>query len=406
MSFSTDALVDIERSAPPPVAGFRFSGVAAGIKANGTPDLAVIVADAPCAAAGVFTRNRVRAAPVELATARVRKGRLAAVLVNSGNANACTGAAGMRAAEVTTRALAAHLGVRPELIAPASTGVIGKLLPTSTIVHALPSLLERLGPDASDFARAILTTDRWPKVAARTFRVARTEAVMLGIAKGAGMIHPDMATTLAFVVTDATIDPRLLREMLRKATDATFNAISVDGDTSTNDTIVALASGRSAEIRPASKAASAFGDALTDVLGALARSIVADGEGARHVVTLEISGGRTDEEARKAARAIATSPLVKTALHGRDANWGRILAAAGRSGAVFDPARARIRVGDIEIVRRGMAVGAEAEQAAARVMAEPAYTIAVSLGAGPGRARYLTCDLGPSYVEINANYRS
>jgi glutamate N-acetyltransferase/amino-acid N-acetyltransferase len=403
MPFSSEPFVDIDRAAPPKVRGFRF----AGIKTNGKPDLGLILADEDVAVAGVYTRNRVRAAPVEIAQRRTRKGRIRAVLVNSGNANACTGKPGEKAALASTAALAKRLGISAELVAPASTGVIGALLPADKVVDALPRLLDAVGADkASDFARAILTTDQWPKVAARTFSLGRETATVLGIAKGAGMIHPDMATTLAFVVTDAAASPALLQKLLREATDATFNAISVDGDTSTNDTIVFLASGRAGTVKAGSREAKRLREALEDVLGALGRSIVQDGEGAEHVVTFEVSGARSDADARKAAKAIATSPLVKTALHGVDANWGRILAAAGRSGAQFEPGSASIHVGGVQIVRGGMPVGKEAERSAAAVMNGPEYTILVSLGRGPGRARYLTCDMGKSYIAVNANYRS
>jgi glutamate N-acetyltransferase/amino-acid N-acetyltransferase len=389
------------------VKGFRFAGIAAGIKANGQPDLGLIVADEDVAAAGVYTRNRVRAAPVVIAQKRTRKGKLRAVLVNSGNANACTGVPGRKAAERSTAAVAKALGVSPELVAPASTGVIGALLPADKIIDAMPRLLDAVGADqASAFARAIMTTDQWPKVAARTVKIGGKTATVLGLAKGAGMIHPDMATTLAFVVTDAGASPALLGKLLREATDVTFNAISVDGDTSTNDTILLLASGRAGTVKAGTADAKRLRAVLEDVLGALGRSIVRDGEGAEHVVTFEVSGARTDADARKAAKTIATSPLVKTALHGRDANWGRILAAAGRSGAVFDPDVAEIRVGGVKVVAKGMPVGKEAEAEAARIMAGLEYTVAVKLGRGPGTARYLTCDLGKRYIEVNASYRS
>lgn len=407
MTFSSAPEIDIDRAAPPKVRGFRFAGIAAGIKANGKPDLGLIVADEPVAVAGVYTRNRVRAAPVEIAEKRTRKGKLRAVLVNSGNANACTGVPGRKAVERSTAAVAKALGVSADLVAPASTGVIGALLPADKIVDAMPRLLDAVGADkASDFARAIMTTDQWPKVAARTLKLGKGSATVLGIAKGAGMIHPDMATTLAFVVTDAGASPALLGKLLREATDATFNAISVDGDTSTNDTIILLASGKAGTIKAGSAEARRLREALTDVLGALGRSIVKDGEGAEHVVTFEVSGARSDADARKAARTIATSPLVKTALHGRDANWGRILAAAGRSGAAFDPDACEIRIGGEKIVAKGMPVGKEAEARAAKIMAGLEYTVEVKLGRGPGSARYLTCDMGKSYIAVNANYRS
>lgn len=407
MAFSSTPFLDIDHVAPPKVRGFRFAGIAAGIKANGKPDLGLIVADEPVAAAGVYTKNRVRAAPVEIAEKRTRKGRLRAVLVNSGNANACTGKPGEKAALAATGALAKKLGVPAELVAPASTGVIGALLPADKIVDSMPRLLDAVGAEhASDFARAIMTTDQWPKVAARTVKIGKETATVLGIAKGAGMIHPDMATTLAFVVTDAGASPALLQKLLREATDTTFNAISVDGDTSTNDTILLLASGKAGVVKAGSKEAKALRAALEDVLGALGRSIVHDGEGAEHVVTFSITGARSDADARRAAKTIATSPLVKTALHGVDANWGRILAAAGRSGAVFDPHAAAISIDDVAIVKKGMPVGREAEAKAAKIMAGLEYTVHVSLGRGPGQARYLTCDMGKNYIAVNANYRS
>lgn len=407
MSFSTQPLLDLDQATCPIVRGFRFAGIAAGIKASGARDLGLILADECVSAAAVYTQNRVRAAPVELAEERTKAGRLRAVLVNSGNANACTGKEGMRAARATTGALAKVLGVPAAEVAPASTGVIGALLPTDTITAALPRLLDAVDPgNAAEFARAILTTDRWAKVATQTFRVGREKATVLGIAKGAGMIHPDMATTLVFLVTDAGASPALLRSLLRAATNRTFNAISVDGDTSTNDSIFLLASGKAGTVRAKTKEAEALGGALEDVLGALGASIVKDGEGAEHAVTFEVVGARTDAEARQAAKTIATSPLVKTAIHGIDANWGRILAAAGRSGAIFDPTQAAIHVGRVAIVKKGMPVGKAAEAEAQAIMASPEYTVRVSLGRGPGKASYLTCDFGHAYVDVNANYRS
>jgi glutamate N-acetyltransferase/amino-acid N-acetyltransferase len=389
----------------PGVAGFRFAGIAAGIKKNGNPDLGLVVADdGPVAAAAVLTKNRVRAAPVEITRERLAKsrGRISAILVNSGNANACTGAEGHAHALRACAAVASALDVDARAIVPASTGVIGAILPGDKIEAAAPALVRALAANGSaDFARAIMTTDQWRKVAVARFEVGKKTVTVLGIAKGAGMIHPDMATTLGFVFTDAKASPAELRRTLKSATDATFNTISVDGDTSTNDTIVLAASGASG-----AHDAKKLERAVTDVLGALAESIVRDGEGAKHVVRIEVTGLPTDADARRAARTIATSPLVKTAIHGRDANWGRILAAAGRSGARFDPARAAIAIGGERIVERGMPVGKEAEARAAAVMAGPRYVVSVSLGRGRGKAHYLTCDLGPDYVAVNANYRS
>ena len=393
---------------PVAVPGFRFAGLSAGIKSNGKPDLGLIVADRTCAVAGVFTRNRVKAAPVKLAQRRVKPGRARAVLVNSGNANACTGAPGMEAAKESTAAIARALGVDASEVIPASTGVIGALLPASRIVDAADRAVASLAADgAADFAQSIMTTDQWRKVASLRITLGTGAVVtVLGLAKGAGMIHPDMATTLGFLVTDAGLSPSLLRTLLKQAVDATFNAISVDGDTSTNDTILAMASGHAGSVRAGSKDAKAVLVAMTDVLGALGKSIVRDGEGARHVARIEVSGLRTDRAARTIARTIATSPLVKTALHGKDANWGRILAAAGRAGVAFQPDLAEIRIGDEVIVRHGMPVGKEAESRAALILAGPEYTVQVRLGEGRGRAHYLTCDFGPDYVAVNANYRS
>ena len=391
-------------AAVPGVAGFRFAGIAAGIKKNGNPDLGLVVADGLVPAAVVLTRNLVRAAPVEITRERLAKsrGRIGAILVNSGNANACTGAEGHAQAIAAGAAVADALAIDAGAIALASTGVIGAILPGDKIVSAAPALVRALDANGSaDFARAIMTTDQWRKVAALSFPVGKKTVTVLGIAKGAGMIHPDMATTLGFVFTDAVATPAELKKILKSATDATFNTISVDGDTSTNDTILLAASGASG-----AKDAKKLEHAITDVLGALATSIVRDGEGARHVVRIEVSGLATDADARRVAETIATSPLVKTAIHGRDANWGRILAAAGRSGARFDPRRARITIGGERIVEGGMPVGKEAEVRAAATMASPAYTIEITLGRGRGKAHYLTCDLGPDYVAVNANYRS
>jgi glutamate N-acetyltransferase/amino-acid N-acetyltransferase len=392
------------------VPGFRFAGIPAGIKKNGKPDLALIAAERDVAAAGVFTRNRVQAAPVILARDRLKRsgGKARAILVNSGNANACTGGPGMAAARASTARIAAALGTDASRVIPASTGVIGAVLPAERIESAAERLVESLSEQGGgDFARAIMTTDQWPKIASTRLALGRSaSATVLGIAKGAGMIHPDMATTLAFVVTDAGASPALLRSLLRSATDATFNAITVDGDTSTNDTIVLLASGLAGAVRAGSREAAALGSAITDVLGALGKSIVRDGEGARHVARIEVEGLASDRAARAVARTIATSPLVKTALHGRDANWGRILAAAGRAGVAFDPDRAVIAIDDVVIVERGMPVGPEAEARAASILIRPEYTIRVALGKGRGRAHYLTCDMGSDYIAVNASYRS
>ena len=391
------------------VAGFRFAGCAAGIKKRGGLDLGLIVAEEPVMAAGVYTRNLVRAAPVELMMERVAAGgRVQAVLVNSGNANACTGAAGMEAAVVSTRAVARALGVDEGLVVPASTGVIGALLPAERIVAAVPQLMSGLSADGVEaFAEAICTTDRWPKVAVGSVRCADgSPANLVGIAKGAGMIHPDVglphATMLAFVVTDAIVQHSELEQALGRAAELSFNACTVDGDTSTNDTVLALASGKSGR----RAAEGALFEGLLEVCRELARQMVLDGEGAEHAVEIRVEGLESEAAARTVARTVATSLLVKTALFGKDANWGRLLAAAGRAGVAFDPERASISVAESLIFEAGAPLGAEAEAVATRGMAEKCYRIVMSLGSGPGSFTYLTSDLGHGYVDVNAGYRT
>ncbi len=398
---------------PIPVAGFRFAGIPCGIKSSGAPDLALLLCEPLATVAAVSTRNVVRAAPVRLLEERLRAGRhrLRAVLVNSGNANACTGRAGRTVAEHTTAALAERLGVPPTRVVPASTGVIGTPLPPKPILGALDRLLESARPEgAMDFAQAIRTTDVGPKIAVATARLSPRRPVrVMGIAKGAGMIHPRLATTLAFVVTDAPVRAPWWRSALRRAVDHSFARATVDGDTSTNDVVLALASGREEgeAVGPRTPgAARALENALSDVLERLARMVVADGEGAEHLVRVEVRGLDSERAARRVAERIATSLLVKTALHGCDPNWGRILAAAGAAGIPFDPERATLRIGGIPVLRHGRPAGDESLDAAAEVMRRTEYDIVLSLGRGSGRAHYWTCDLGPAYVQLNAEYHT
>ena len=393
------------------VSGFRFSGIASGIKSSGELDLGLIYAEEPVAAAGVFTKNVVRAAPVGIAASRLRKGRAQAIFVNSGNANACTGVQGKEATLTTTKSVAQSLGISPNLVLPASTGVIGVQLPLGRIESHAQGLVESLSVNgASRFAKAILTTDRWTKIAMTTFNVGRKKSTVVAIAKGAGMIHPNMATTLVFVLTDANVPASFLKKSLRDSTDLTFNRMSVDGDTSTNDSIIAMASakvGSSEIVGQEGRAAKAFGSALTEVLNTVGERIVADGEGAERLVRICVRGATSENAAVKVARTIATSQLVKTALHGCDPNWGRILAAAGRAGVVFDPDRAEILVGDVCLFANGVpTMDAATEKRASKIMKRKSYEIHVSLGNGRGEAHYLTCDLGHEYVTINADYRS
>lgn len=386
------------------MAGFSFGSAVAGLKKSGALDVGVIVADADCVAAAVFTRNVVRAAPVNISAARVASGKARAILVNSGNANACTGQPGRDATLATTRALAERLGVAAEAVLPASTGVIGAVLPTEKINAAMGTLLAGLSPTGwPGFADAIRTTDRGPKVA----HAKAGRATVLGIGKGAGMFGPDLAgppqaTMLAFLVTDAAVSSTVLQRALESATSRTFNEHTVDGDTSTNDSVYALASGLCAEAPGEAQ----LENALAEVCEELAGLMVADGEGANHAVTIRVTGLKNDADARTIARTVGNSPLVKTMLFGEDANWGRLMMAAGHAGVGFDPESARIVVAGTEIVRDGLALGAAAEAEAAKGMTVERFDIELSLGAGPGRARVVTSDFGHAYVDVNAGYRS
>lgn len=391
--------------------GFAASATHAGFKKDPRAlDLALIYSEAErTAAAGVFTTNRVAAAPVLLSRRRLAqsRGRARAIVVNSGNANACTGRAGMAAAEGSTRAAAQLLGVPAAQVLAASTGVIGSPFKASRITNQLPALCASLADGgAADAARAIMTTDTFPKSCNLTANIGGRRVHLAGIAKGAGMIQPHMATMLAFITTDAGVAPADLRAVLRAAADSSFNRVTVDGDTSTNDTVLALASGLSGVmIKARTREAAFFQDGLTELSAALARMIAKDGEGATKLVTVEVRGARTSQDAERAARAIANSPLVKTAIAGSDPNWGRILCAAGYSGADFDPARVEILINQLRLCHRGAAVSFN-EAAAKRELSKPELTITVNLHRGRASARLWTCDLTHGYITINASYRS
>jgi glutamate N-acetyltransferase/amino-acid N-acetyltransferase len=377
--------------------GFVAGAAAAGVKQAGATrlDVAVIASTAEhCHAAGVFTTNQVIAAPCVVTKKHVARGHLRGIVVNSGNANACTGPQGERDA-------VALLRVDPSDVAVASTGVIGVPMPMDRIVSAIGrvTLSESGWADAS---LAIMTTDTRPKVAQREITLSGGTVRIGGIAKGAGMIHPNMATLLTFVTTDAHIDGAALRLMLRSAADDSFNAISVDGDTSTNDTLLVLANGASG-VRVGTLDGSAFLDALTAVCLDLARAIVADGEGATKVFEVHVTGAASEGDARAAARTVTNSNLVKTAIHGADPNWGRILAAAGRSGAKVDAAKASVRVGDVSVYEKG--VPRPFDAAAVRSLFErPEIAIELDLGLGESSARAWGSDLSAEYVRINAEY--
>ena len=385
--------------------GFLASGVRAGIRKK-RPDLGLIVAEDGATAAAVFTKNKFQAAPVVLSKSALKKsgGRVKAVVVNAGCANAVTGNEGLAAAKRVRTRTAELLRCEENEIFLASTGVIGVVLPDKKVRESLPDAITRLSPGGVDaLSHAILTTDVGPKVAQATFTLGGKRGRLVGVAKGAGMIHPNMATMLAFVMTDANIPAAALQRALRNAVDQSFNAISVDGDTSTNDCVLVLASGKLGNETRADLAD--FQRALDAICRDLAWRIVRDGEGAIRVMELEITGARSERDAKLAAHAIATSPLVKTALHGGDPNWGRILAAVGRSGARFSVKRVSLTAGPVTLVRDGQPAPYR-EKDAARVFARERVPLKVDLGGGTARAVVLSSDLGHDYVSLNADYRS
>jgi glutamate N-acetyltransferase/amino-acid N-acetyltransferase len=397
------------RDAPLAVPGFTAAGLACGIKQRDERDLMVIASDRPAAVAGVFTRNVVQAAPVTWSRRVVAGGTCRAVVANSGNANACTGPAGAADAAHMAALGGEALGVPPEAVAVASTGVIGQPLPMSRLEAGIPLAVAARTPDGwTDAADAIRTTDLVPKHHGATVEIGGRAVTVTGIAKGSGMIHPDMATMLAFLATDAPVAPGDLQALLSGVVEATFNRITVDGDTSTNDCVLVLAGGAAGgpPLGPGASGWEAFHGLLHGVCDALARDIVADGEGATKLVTVTVRGAAGEAEALRIARQVATSSLVKTALFGADPNWGRLLAAAGQAGVPFDPAAASIHIGARPLVKDGTHLGPEAEAEAARVMATRAYPVTLVVGDGPGEASVRTCDLSYDYVRINADYRS
>ncbi len=391
------------------VPGFRFAAIEAGIKKPGILDLALMVADEPAATAGVFTTNRVKAAPVLLSRRRLGRGLAQAVLVNAGNANACAGSQGLDAAKETTRRVAQLLKIRQGLVLPASTGVIGLPLPVDRINQALPALVARLRPDGfDDVARAIMTTDTRPKTARIEAEIGGRRVTLAGMAKGAGMIHPNMATLLAFVFTDTAVSAPVLKALLRATVAMSFNRITVDGDTSTNDTLLILASGRAGNtpITEMGYAAAALGQPLARLLSDLARQLVADAEGATRQFRVVVQGAASPREALKAAQTVALSPLVKTAMAGADVNWGRIMAALGRSGARFHPEAVDIAYGPQPVVQNGQGLGAAAEAAARDILLAGPFTLRIDLHHGDFGDYCDTCDLTEEYIRINASYRS
>jgi glutamate N-acetyltransferase / amino-acid N-acetyltransferase len=409
--------------------GFSFAAVRAGLKASGNPDFACAVADQPATAAAMFTSNKVVAAPLLVGQRHLERSQhqMQAVIVNAGNANCATGEAGQYAAQQSCASAGAIFGCAAHHVFPSSTGIIGVPLPVEKLIAALPALHAALGRSAAHLegmARAIMTTDTRLKIAATSFDFGGATVRIAGIAKGAGMIHPQLqsapgtalhATMLAYLFTDAAIAPAAAPDLLRHAVDSTFNRISIDGDTSTNDTVLLLASGASgvtihghthdAFVRTVEDPQTAlFSSALYTVCLSLAKQIVEDGEGIQHVVELAVGGALTDADALRVARSIAHSPLIKTAWAGCDPNWGRILAVIGYAGVAIDPTRVNIRFGELEICSGGCVSPHFDEAAAHDYLLQRNLKIHIDLGVGPGSCQFWTTDLTAEYVRINSDY--
>jgi len=390
--------------------GFSLSAVAAGIKYRDRLDLGLIYSDSPTVTAGVFTTSLIKAAPVVLDMERLKQGRAQAILVNSGCANACNGEEGMLAAIETSRLAAKQLNIPEDMVQVSSTGVIGSELKVTAFKDHMKALVDGLRPDRfEDVARAIMTTDTRSKTVYRTTQISGREVKFMGMAKGSGMIMPNMATMLCFVLTDAQISFTELNETLKNSVRHTFNRITIDGDTSTNDMVLIMANGAAENPwiddlnHPDCEV---FQDVLEEILKELALKIVMDGEGATKCITIRVCGAKEDKDAEIIARTVANSSLVKTAFFGEDANWGRIIAAAGRAGVRFNPDKVDIAFGDVVIVRDGRGLGTEAEEAATRVIKERKFAVCIDLKDGAGCEEIHTCDFSVDYVKINADYRS
>ncbi len=397
----------------PPVAGVRLSTAAAGIRYAGRTDVLLVLLDLGTAAAGVFTRSKCPSAPVDWCRAHIKRGGARALVVNSGNANAFTGRSGRTATELTARIAAAAADCKPAEVLLASTGVIGEPLDAGKFETVMARLAAEAAPGGwQNAAEAITTTDTFPKGAAAMVRLGATAVTICGIAKGAGMIAPDMGTMLSFIFTDAPIAPAVLRKLLREGVDDTFNALTIDGDTSTSDTLLAFATGAAAS-RGVAKIASAadprlavFRKGFHAVLADLSEQVARDGEGARKLVEILVEGAKSKRSARRIALSIANSPLVKTAIAGEDANWGRVVMAVGKAGEPADRDRLSIWFGGIRVAHRGERDPGYDEAAVSAAMKKPEITLKVALGLGKGRDRVLTCDLTREYVAINGDYRS
>jgi glutamate N-acetyltransferase / amino-acid N-acetyltransferase len=391
------------------VNGFLFSGISAGIKKDGKRDLGLIYSDVPAQTAGLFTNNAVKAAPVLVDMERIKGGLCQAVVVNSGNANACTGAQGLRDARSISSLVAKGLGVEEKLVFAASTGVIGTPLPMRKIEKGIPKLIASLSPEGwMKTVEGIMTTDTFPKVEVATCRIKGGKVKLCGMVKGAGMIRPDLATMLSFLVTDASFGAPLLQQMLEKAAEGSYHRITVDGETSTNDTVLLLANGKVGH--PSSnrmgREGEVFQSMLSEVCQELAKSVVKDGEGTTKFIEVLVLGARSREDGKRAAFAVAHSPLVKTAFFGEDANWGRILCSLGHSGAQINPNRIDVFFDKIPVVKNGIGTGLRSEKQAGQILKKKSFKVTIDLHQGKNQFSVLTTDLSIDYVKINASYRS
>jgi glutamate N-acetyltransferase/amino-acid N-acetyltransferase len=387
--------------------GFEAAGIAAGLKKKEKKDLGLFFSKVPANAAGVFTRNRVKAAPVILDEERIKKGLCRAIIVNSGNANCCTGERGIRDAETMAALSASELGIPEDLVLVASTGVIGEPMPMEKIESAVPRLVRSLKPEGiPDLARSIMTTDTVPKMVSGQGVVDGKTFTVAGVAKGAGMIRPNMATMLCFLCTDIDAAPEVLKETLVKAVNRSFNRITIDGDTSTNDMVLVMANGLSGAVLQRPDHIDAFQKILDSILLDLAKQLVRDGEGVTKLVEIIVRGAHSDADAEIIADTVAHSPLVKTAFFGEDANWGRIIGAVGRAGVDVDPDRIDLYFDDVQMVKSGMGCGKAVEAEATKVLKKPEFTVTVYLNLRQGFGSMITCDFSVDYVRINADYRS
>jgi len=389
------------------IQGFKASAVAAGLKKGGERDLALIFCEKEAVAAGVFTTNKVKAAPVILSQGNIRNGKARAIIANAGNANACTGDDGLNNARLTADLVAGELGIKSDEVLVASTGVIGAPLNMDLIGGAVQELVRTLSPEGiPGAAEAIMTTDSFPKISRFEGVADGKPYQILGIAKGAGMIMPQMATMLCFILSDIGIDASQLGKAVSSSAETTFNRVSVDGDTSTNDTVLVLTNGMANNGVPNSNDFEAFKTGLTFVMDELATMLVKDGEGATKVIHVRIKGASSDADAITAARTVANSSLVKTAFYGQDPNWGRIMAALGRSGVRMREEDVSMWIDDVRIVKGGLGTGTEHEKAAAEKMRQKAIDLIIDLHQGEYEDRIITCDLTLDYVKINADYRT